>query len=160
LRDCLRAEVAARFFGGFIADEVELRAAGLRMLEYVNLLNGRRMERENALHADAVRGLTHRDGCRNPPAVLTGDHQSLERLDAFLLPFPDFLRNADNIARPDGGEFFEVVGNECVDGVHGGSYSISGIAAQSAKFPENAVQIIGQGRFEMPPASGWEAECE
>src|SRR3989344_2543126 len=130
------------------------------MLEHIDLLDGRRVEREDAVHADAVRGLPDRDGRRYSPAVFASDHEAFERLDAFLLSLFDLLGDANNIARPDGGKFLEVSDNECIEDIHERSYSISGIAAQSAEVPQNAIEVFGESRFEMPSASGREAECQ
>ena len=49
------------------------------------------MDREDALNANSFRDFSYGDGGRYPPAVLARNYQALKGLDAFLIPFFDFL---------------------------------------------------------------------
>src|SRR3954469_2252601 len=67
-----------------IAEVVELGAPHLRGSRDLDLLNGRRVQREDALHPLAERDFPHGERRAGPAAVQADDH-ALEDLDALLV---------------------------------------------------------------------------
>src|SRR5262245_54189491 len=104
----LLASVALADAGGLAAQsaqEIEFGATDAAMLDDVNVINDRRMEREDAFDADAERCLAHGDRLTDALAT-TRDHNFLERLQPFLgLAFLDSHVNANGVA---GSEFRDV----------------------------------------------------
>src|SRR6266850_3066461 len=81
-----------------IAQVIQLGAPDLRRPHHLDLGDGRRMQRENALHALAERHLAHRErGAR--AAAVHADHDALEDLNPFLVAFADLHVHADRVAR-------------------------------------------------------------
>src|SRR5690606_11259913 len=97
----------ARRLAAQVAQEVQLRTADLRTAHDVDLVDDRRMQRENALDTLAERHLAHREGGARAAAVLA-DHQAFEHLDAFLLALAHLHVDADGIAGPHGGTGLQV----------------------------------------------------
>src|SRR5690606_1188552 len=79
---------------------VELRPANLPAPDHVDLLDDRRVQREDALHADPVRDLAHRKRLVDV-TTLAGDADTLEDLDPLLvtLAHPDV--HTQRVARPE-----------------------------------------------------------
>src|SRR2546428_4604175 len=92
-----------------IAQIIQPRPANFTLTHHFNRADGRRVQRENALDADAKADAAHGKCCTGRPAFL-GDHHALERLEALLhlLAFT-FLQadvDANGIARAELGEVF------------------------------------------------------
>ena len=97
---CFLLLLHARRLALQLAQEVELRAADLRGAEHVDLVDDRRVQREDALDALAERHLAHREG-RARAAAVHADHHALEHLDAFLVAFTHLHVDADGVAGLD-----------------------------------------------------------
>src|SRR6185436_1206045 len=69
-----------------LAQEVQLGAADLRRAQHFDLVDDRRVEREDALDALAEGDLSDGEG-RARAAAMHADHHPLEHLDALLVPF-------------------------------------------------------------------------
>jgi hypothetical protein len=69
-----------------LAQEVQLRAADLGGAQDLDLVDDRRVEREDALDALAERDLADREG-RARAAPVHADHHAFEHLDALLVAF-------------------------------------------------------------------------
>src|SRR5579862_5646763 len=80
-----------------IAEVVELRAPHFRGPRDLDLLNRRRVQRKNALHALPERDLSDRERRPRAPAM-DADDDALEDLNAFLVAFADFHVNLDGVA--------------------------------------------------------------
>lgn len=93
------AHVVTDFFGGFVADVIELGAADFRAADHVNLINHRRIERIDALDTDAVNDFTDGEGGASFGAVLPRQNEAFEGLQAGLVFLADFLPNANSIPR-------------------------------------------------------------
>src|SRR5262245_31191679 len=94
----------ARRFAAQGAQEIKFGAADAAMLDDVNVIDNCRMERKDALDADAERGLAHSDRLTDALAAAR-DHDSLEGLQPFL-----GLALLDSHVNPNG-----VAGNEIRD---------------------------------------------
>src|SRR5207302_11474672 len=64
---------------------------------HLDLVDSRRIEREDALHAHAVAHLPHRERGVHVPA-LAADDDSLENLDSLLVAFADLRMHAQGVA--------------------------------------------------------------
>src|SRR5215212_5893930 len=64
-----------------VAQEIQLGAADLGRAHNLDLRNGRRVQREDALHTLAERHLAHGEG-RSVATVVEADNDALENLDA------------------------------------------------------------------------------
>jgi hypothetical protein len=71
-----------------LAQVVEARAPHVALRDHLDLLDARRVQREDALDADAVGDLADGERRARATAVLT-DHDALEDLDALLVAFLD-----------------------------------------------------------------------
>src|SRR5436190_5235020 len=80
-----------------LAQIVEPRAPDFAARHDLDPLDARRVQREDALDADAVRDLPDREGGARTAAVLA-DHDALEDLDALLVAFLDQRVNANAVA--------------------------------------------------------------
>src|SRR5438876_1871034 len=79
-----------------VAQIIQLGAPHLRRPHHLDLLDRRRVERENALDTLAERHLAHRKGPARPAAMHPDDH-ALEDLDALLVAFAHFHVHADGV---------------------------------------------------------------
>src|ERR1700676_510144 len=85
--------------GGFareFAQVVELRAAHFAPAQHLDLFDSRRMEREDALNADAIGDLTH-GKVRAITAAANLDDEAFEGLDALLFALDDADLEPDGI---------------------------------------------------------------
>src|SRR4051812_44258049 len=80
-----------------VAQIVKLRATDLRRAHEVDLVNRRRMQREDALHALAERHFADGEGCAGPAAV-HADHDAFEDLDALLIALAHLDVHPDGVA--------------------------------------------------------------
>src|SRR5713226_3836871 len=81
-----------------IAEVVQLRAADFRRASDLDLLDRRRVQREDALDALPERHLADREG-RARATSMQADDDTLEDLDALLVTFPHLDRHLDGVAR-------------------------------------------------------------
>ena len=81
-----------------VAQVVQLGAPHLGRSHDLDLLDGRRVQREDALDALAERHLAHRER-RARAAAVQADHDALEDLDAFLVALAHPHVHADRVAR-------------------------------------------------------------
>src|SRR5439155_6338206 len=81
-----------------VAQIIQLSAPHLRRPHHLDLLDRRRVERENPLDALAERHFAHRKGPARP-AAMHPDDDALEDLDALLVAFAHFHVHADGVAR-------------------------------------------------------------
>src|SRR5262249_52390718 len=81
-----------------LAEVVQAGAADVTLGHDLDLLDARRVQREDALDADAVRDLADRERGARAAAVLADD-DALEHLDALLVAFLDQRVNANAVAR-------------------------------------------------------------
>src|SRR6516165_5073097 len=86
LRGALLAQ--ARGLAGASAKIEELRPADMPRLHHLDSFDARRVDRECALHADAVRHAAHGERGAGSLAALP-DHHALKDLDALLLALDD-----------------------------------------------------------------------
>src|SRR5215475_13528169 len=97
----LLAGVALADAGGLAsqgAQEIKFGAADAPVFDDVDVIDDRRVEREDALDAHAERGLPHGDRLADAPAAAR-DHNSLERLQTLLgLALLDPDVNANRVA--------------------------------------------------------------
>src|SRR5690349_5099933 len=77
-----------------VPQEVQLGAAHARRTHQLDLVDHRRMEREDALDALAERHLADREA-RPDAAAVHADHHALEHLDALLVAFAHLHVHAD-----------------------------------------------------------------
>jgi hypothetical protein len=89
----MRAALPRRF-----AQEVQLGAAHLRRADQLDLVDRRRVQREDALDALAERHLAHREGGADA-APVHADHHAFEHLDALLVALAHLHVHADRVAR-------------------------------------------------------------
>ena len=80
-----------------LAEEVELGAAHARRADDVDLVDDRRVQREDALDALPERHLAHRER-RARAAPVHADHHALEYLDSFLVALANLDMDLDGIA--------------------------------------------------------------
>src|SRR6185436_2623335 len=86
-----------------LAQIVEARPPDLATGDDLDLLDARRVQREDALDADAVGDLADRErGAR--PAAMLADHDALEDLHALLVAFLDQRVNADAVSGAEIGQ--------------------------------------------------------
>jgi len=78
-------ELAAHLLGGLLTDEVELGAAHLGTLHYLDRIDGWRVEGEDLLDAYSGHCRPHREGGTGLLPVLDREHQALEGLLAAVL---------------------------------------------------------------------------
>jgi hypothetical protein len=76
-----------------VSQEIEARATNVPTTDDFDLLNARRMRREYALYAHAVRNLANRERSANT-ATLSPDHNAFEHLDTFFIAFANLGVNA------------------------------------------------------------------
>src|SRR6476619_5650232 len=104
--------------------EGALRPAHVPAADHFDLRHGRRVQREGALHADAVAELAHGVGLVQT-AALAGDDVALEDLDALLAALDDAHVHLDLVA---GREVGDVVAQRLVvddvGGFHGGTWIV------------------------------------
>src|SRR3954452_16874658 len=93
----------ARRLAGEIAQVEEARATDAAARDHIDLLDARRVQREDALDADAVADLADGERRAVTGAGLANDH-ALERLRALLLAFLDEDRHLDGVAHLEVGE--------------------------------------------------------
>src|SRR5439155_25164893 len=106
-----------------LAEVVELRTADRTARGDLDLVDARRVDREDPLHADAVGSLA--DGERlAAPAAAAAEHGALEDLDALLVTLDDAHVHAHRVARPELGQALaELLGLDAVDRIHCGNRS-------------------------------------
>ena len=95
------AEIAffdARRFTAQITQVVKLRPAHTTAADDVDMIDNRRVEREDAFDADAERDLANRHGFTRA-AVFAGDDDALKNLQALLVAFLDANVNLHGVAR-------------------------------------------------------------
>ena len=102
-----------------LAQEIQLRAANTGSPQDVDLVDDRRVQREDALDALAERDLAHGKG-RARPAAVHPDHHPLEHLDAFLVAFTHLHVHANGIARLDRRTLHDV---RALDGFNRGHFA-------------------------------------
>src|SRR5690606_27040644 len=95
----LRAQ--ARLLAAQLAQVVEARATHVAAALDLDLLDDRRVHREDALDADAVGDLAHREALRGAPAAAADDH-ALEYLDALLVALLHPHVDAHGVAGAEG----------------------------------------------------------
>src|SRR3954471_4840753 len=100
-----------------LAEEVQLGAADLGRAQHVDLVDDRRVQREDALDALAERHLAHRERRARAAAVHPDDH-ALEHLDALLVPFAHLHVHAHGIARLDRRALGELSALDGLNGCH------------------------------------------
>ena len=83
-----------------LAQIVQLGAANRAGAHHIDMVDDRRVHRENALHAVAEAHLANRDGLAHA-GVLAGDHGAFKRLQTLFVAFPDSYVNANGIAGPE-----------------------------------------------------------
>src|SRR5207245_381000 len=93
----------ARRLAGEAPQEVELGAAHSPLADQLDLRDGRRVRREDALHADAGRDLAHREG-RVDPGTPSSDAHALERLQPLLVALAHPHHHAHGVARIERGQ--------------------------------------------------------
>src|SRR5690606_16523849 len=93
-----------------LAQVVELGAAAAAAAHDRDLADQRRREREDALDALAERHLADRDGAAGAPAVLAGDDDALEGLDARAVALGHLVVDADRVAGVEVGDVVAQVG--------------------------------------------------
>src|SRR5438093_1014958 len=98
-----------------VAQEVQLRAPDLRGADHFDLVDDRRVQRKDALHALAERHFADRERGARPAAVLP-DHHALEHLDALLVPLAHLHVHAHGVARLDRRAFGQLA---ALDGLYG-----------------------------------------
>src|SRR5208283_2174594 len=100
---------------------IQTGAPDLAAGQHLNLLDTRRMEREDAFDTDPVGDLAHGEG-RAIPAAVHLDDDPFERLDPFLLALDDLDLQPQGVADPELGEvlaqraIFELL-NDAVHGI-------------------------------------------
>src|SRR5687767_15053584 len=102
-----------------LAEEVQLGAADAGGAHDVDLVDDRRMQREDALHTLPERNLANGE-CRARAAAMHPDHHALEHLDALFVAFANFHVDADCVPRLDRGPGREL---SLLDGFNGSHYS-------------------------------------
>ena len=88
------------------------------MTHRLDLLNGRGVNGEHLLHADAVGQAADGDGLLDT-AVLLGDDSALEDLDALTGAFLDLHVYADGVAHQYLGYFLQLLLVQSFDEIHG-----------------------------------------
>ena len=88
------------------------------MTHRLDLLDGRRVDGEHLLHADAVGQAADGDGLLDT-AVLLGDDSALEDLDTLAGAFLDLHMHADGIAHQHLGHFLQLLLVQSLDEIHG-----------------------------------------
>src|SRR6185369_15540447 len=87
----------ARGLPAQVAQVVELRSANAAALHDVDVIDDRRVEREDTLDADAEARLAHRDRLADP-AMLARDADAFVRLETLFVAFLDAHMNAHRVA--------------------------------------------------------------
>jgi len=83
-----------------VAQVVQLGPSNGAPADHFELGDRGRVHREGALHADPERDLADRERLADA-ATLTADHDALEHLDAFAVPFHDPHVHLDGVARTE-----------------------------------------------------------
>src|SRR6476619_2488618 len=121
----LLALLHARRLALQLAQEVQLGAADLRRADDFDLVDDRRMQREDALHALAERHLAH--GERGPgTAAVHANHHAFEHLDAFLVALADLDVDTHRVARLDRRARGEL---RALDGIYGNHQTTPSLVA-------------------------------
>src|SRR6185312_777355 len=81
-----------------IAQVVKLGAADAARAHQVNMIDNRRVYRENTLHAVAETDFSHCDGLAHA-SVLARNHRSFKGLKTFFFAFADSYMHSNGIAR-------------------------------------------------------------
>src|SRR5690606_35168712 len=124
----------ARGLAAQLAQVVELGAADLGAPHHLDLVDHRRVQREDPLDSLAERDLAH--GERGARAATTdADHDTLEHLDALLLALPHLDVHAHGIARAHRGPLGQVGLFDGLNRLHGSLlfFSISTAPAAAAR---------------------------
>src|SRR5258705_5276698 len=103
LRDADLHLLDARRLAGEMAQVVELGPAHAAATDDIDVGQHGALDREDGLDADAVGDLAHGER-RADAAAPTGNADSLERLDALLLPFLDAHVHAEGVTGAEGRE--------------------------------------------------------
>src|SRR5690606_26772027 len=86
-----------RGFPAEVPQIVQLRPTHASLANELDRLDGRRMQREDALHAHSARDLPHGEGLVDATVLAPDDH-ALEGLDTLLLAFTHAHVDADRVA--------------------------------------------------------------
>src|SRR6185503_7764756 len=108
-----------------LAQEVQLGAADFRRAQHLDLVDDRRVQREDALHALAERHLADGKG-RARAAAVHPDHHALEHLDALLVPFAHLHVHFHGVPGLDRRALGELAALDGLNGIHRYSPLLSG----------------------------------
>ena len=102
-----------------VTQVIQLRASYLTVADDVNLDNVGRMDREDLLHAAAVRNASDGEGFGDAAAVL-GDNGTLEHLNSLARTLNDFVVDANGVTDVDLGNLsLELLVCKSFDQIHG-----------------------------------------
>src|SRR4051812_8105331 len=121
----LLALLHARRLALQLAQEIQLGAADLRGAHHFDLVDDRRVQREDALDALPERHLAH--GERGPgAAAVHANHHAFEHLDAFLVALADLDMDTHRVARLDRRARGEL---RALDGIYGNHQTTPSLVA-------------------------------
>src|SRR6185437_15193496 len=142
-----RHPLAAVVLAASLGDARRLAATGAQVIQLgapdgaaaydVNRADARRIEREDALDALAIRDLAQGE-VRVDPGILAGDAYPLESLDALALAFDDPHADAHRVAglerrdRPLAGQLVDLLGFELLQQIHRSTSYLLPLAASRA----------------------------
>jgi hypothetical protein len=89
------------------------------LAQVLDLFNIGRMQREDALHPDAIRNFAHSESLTDPTAVPLQD-DALEHLGSFFVAFHNFMMHCNCIARAEIRQIIpQLGGRQSLEPVHG-----------------------------------------